>query len=77
MARSDPGNLTWLERLVEGHSMLAVIYRRSEAYAEALVELQKGKAILDGIAKVAPDNVWATQTLAWFDRQILGLDGAK
>jgi hypothetical protein len=49
------------------------VYRRSNDREKALAVLRQGKAIMDRLAKLSPDNAAWKRELAWFDQQIAAL----
>jgi hypothetical protein len=49
------------------------VYRRSDDREKALAVLRQGKAIMDRLAELSPDNAAWKRDLAWFDQQIAAL----
>ena len=73
LARSDPGNAVWQRELAISYAHLADVYRQPKDREKALAALRQGKAIMDRLVKLSPDNAGWQRDLAWFDRQIAAL----
>jgi hypothetical protein len=73
LAQSDPGNAGRQRDLAISYERLADLYRQSKDRGKALAALRQGKAIMDRLVKLSPDNAKWKRDLAWFDQQIAAL----
>ena len=69
----DSGNAEWQRDLTVNYSKLASVFKQSSDTANALLALRQGQAILDRLAKLAPDNAKWRNDLAWFNSRIAEL----
>jgi hypothetical protein len=73
-APPPPDNAGWQRDLATSYSKLAVVHRRAGERGRALGALWQGRTIIQHMVSRSPDHTEWKKDLAWFDKQIAGLE---